>query len=89
MSESEPKSALQRAASNFGPASAQASLLFAAWCYADERPEWFDLWGHWEFQANALTDAAEKASESGDEVASHVLYAAAALMHPELFGGAS
>ena len=73
---------------------AEWHIISVAVSYAEDHPEWFVNWPRCEFETTALTDAAIKASEAGDNVAAMALSAAAELAHPEndrhgLFGGAS
>ena len=67
-------------------------LLSTAVAYAADHPEWFTSWPHCMFATEGFTDAAQRALDAGDKVASLALHAVAELAHPEtdtagLFGG--
>ena len=67
-------------------------IITAAFWYAYQHPEWFASWPHCMFATEGFADAAQRALDAGDKVASLTLHAVAELAHPEnddarLFGG--
>ena len=87
-----PQLAILKALVRTKPGSAHWLLLAAAEDYAADHPEWFASWPHCMFATEGFADAAQRALDAGDKVASLALHAVAELAHPEtdtagLFGG--
>ena len=87
-----PLLALAEALMRASRGSAQGYLIATAAVYANENPGWFTSWPHCMLATEGFTDAAQRALDAGDKVASLALHAVAELAHPEndtagLFGG--